>query len=241
MYATYGSYTHADNELRVQTQRRYNYSTQGPWKSYTETLRLRGQLQGDSTGAVDVLMKALQDGYKIQGKTFSFLMPGLSTSIYLDNSKAIGGVRVVDGPNFEDDLKAEFTTYRNYNLTIEADFINTDLQFLAWEESIDFEGGGPRDLFLQTLKGLPQKQRVADNVTYKAVQRGSAVGYRAYPNPATPLWPLDEHRDQRRSAKKPPKRAGPVGDPYYTEYGIEWEYKFESVTPLAGVPTLQPE
>jgi hypothetical protein len=239
----YGSYAHSDSEIRVTTQRRLNYAAGGQVKSYTQTLRIAGQLQANTPALVDTAMLALATAYAIQGQSFSLTMPagGSSTAIILGSTTAIGGVRVVEGPNFEDDQKAEWSTYRNYNITLEAEYPATALLYLAWEESIDFEGGGPRDLFLQPLQGDPEKQRVAEKTTYRAVQRGSAVGFFAYPNYPPPLFPADEHQERRKRSKKPPKRAGPNGTPYYTEFGIEWQYEFEAVQPMNANPTLQPE
>lgn len=84
--------------------------------------------------------------------------------------------------------------------------------------------------------GRPQRQRVIQYTTSQAVQQGAAIGYLSYPTAPGPIWPQFLKGAQRPPDRKSPKRSGPPGAPYYTEFEIAWHYEFEADITLDGVP-----
>ncbi len=241
MFLRYGSYSHAVSEAAIQISRRPRYNEGGQSNGYTETWRIDGFLQAANVSALTVAIAAMKLGYSVRFRDLALLNDdGTPTAHYLSNALCVGGVRVVDGPNFPESAGAEYTTYRHYNITVEGTLLQQDLIYLAFHESLSFEGGGPRDVFLTPLDGLPVKQRVASATTYRVSQDGSAIGQFGYPPIPAPIWPTAEHIDQRRITRDSPKRDGPVGAPYFTEFKVNWAYRFESPIPLLNTPTRFP-
>jgi hypothetical protein len=237
MYLAYGSYTHAANEANVVISRQPMYADGGIVRGYKETWRISGWLQADTTAELTTAINALKVGYSVQGQNVGlYLDDGTLTSHYITSQLTNGGVRVVDGPSFPVGDGTEYVSHRRYEIALEAELLLLTVPILAFHESLSFSGGGPRDVHLQPLTGLPVKQRVAQATPYRVSQTGSAIGQFSYPFPPPPIWPVAEMRDQRRIEQKSPKRAGPIGYPYFTEFQIDWSYQFEAAIPLVGLP-----
>jgi hypothetical protein len=129
---------------------------------------------------------------------------------------------------------AEYSTFRTYRITLEADFPDTAGNLLEYAEALDFEGtGGPRRVFLEVLEGLPQEQIGTERTTTRATQHGRAVGYGTYPVPPPPVWPAAELPHRRRISLRTPERVGNQ----FARYPVEWHYAFEAVVPLVGTPS----
>jgi hypothetical protein len=147
---------------------------------------------------------------------------------------------VIAPPSFPRGQGAEYSTFRNYTIALEAEWLAPQATLLAWQETIRFQGGGPRFAYLEPINGQPVKQLLKQATTFKATQSGEAVGYAAYPLPALPIWPDAEHTDRREIRYELPRRMGPPGNPTYTQFKVSWSYSFEDSGPLLGLPTAWP-
>ncbi len=240
MFLKYGSYTHSANEVSVAISRTPRYDEHDRILSMIERWEIDGRLAADTQAALTTAINALEAAYETQGQNVGlYLDDGTTlTSHAITSADTIGGVRVVEGPSYPDGRGAEYSTFRNYRIALEAE---TDIApgntLLFWEERIETTGGGGRFVMLQTLTGSPQKQIVAQATPYRAIQSGRAVGYGAYPLPASPLWPASEHVDQRQVGRRSPRRRGPTGQASYEEWEVVWSYSFEDVAPLIGFPS----
>lgn len=237
MIVKYGTYAHENNEVTVAISRRSQYSQRGILEYTRESWVMRGFIQAASQSALTTAIDSLRTAYATNGYDVGlYLDDGTTlTSHYMTSSNARGGVRVVD-LEFPEGEGAEYSTFRSYGITLEADFYNTSDNFLEWDEEISFEGtGGPLRVFIPTLDGLPQEQITAQYTTYRATQEGSALGLGGYPFYPPPIWPDAELQFLRRTSQKAPKRIGSD----YVGYGISWSYTFESVSPISGRPTLR--
>ncbi|HEY2250716.1 MAG TPA: hypothetical protein VGH74_06630 [Planctomycetaceae bacterium] len=236
MFLRYGAYTHANNEPAVQIGKQAVFSRRGYRRAVRETWRIVGVLHAADQPGLTSAIAALRSAYNVNGLDLGlYLDDGVTpTDHVLISTAALGGTRVT-ALEFPSGTGAEYSTYRSYSISVEADFPDTSNNLLDFSETLSFEGsGGPRMVFLDTLAGLPQQQIARQRTTYRARQEGRAVGLATYPAVAPPIWPAAELQDQRRLILRAPRRvAGNL-----TDFVAEWTYMFESVSPLAGGPTV---
>lgn len=165
---------------------------------------------------------------------------GSESATFLKNQGSINGVVVTSGPNFPDGMSG-YTAVQRFDFTAEAEYylpnnsgVNINTLLLSFTETLSFSGGGPRYIWKESIRGLPQKQLTCANTIYKVTQSGSSVGLRAYPLPPGPKWPANLLHSPDITKTTPKK----MGLSNYEGYGINWSYEFASGTPLLGVPTL---
>lgn len=236
MLLKYGTYTHAHHECAIVITRRAQFSPRGHRRFVRETWQIAGWLHGANPAELTGAIAALRTAYAATGVDAGlYLDDGQTpTDHVLLSAQTLGGVRV-RALDFPHGTGAEYSTFRSYQITLEADFPEASPTLWDFAEALTFQGtGGPRRLFLETLDGVPQLQLVAAQTTYRAVQRGRAVGSSGYPVLALPLWPGEEHLDRRQVTYVAPERHGPD----LVHYIITWQYSFESATPLLGLPTV---
>ena len=242
MFFKYGSYTHAADECSLVVTKTPRFNEGGQQISTLERWDVAGFIQAASQAALTTAINSLASAYATNGQDATLLLNDGVTPTHhqILNANTLGGIRVVQAPSFPQGKGAEYSTFRSYSLVLEAEIPVSGYASLLvfFEESITFKGGGSRFVYLQTLTGLPQKQTVADNTPFMAMQQGRAVGYGGYPTIPSPLWPTSEHRDQRDISHKSPRRHGPTGSPQYSEYESTWSYQFEDSAALSGTPNV---
>lgn len=240
-YLKYGSYQHALDEARVSTQR-HGIFVNGMSKGYLETWTIDGMLFAADPPSLTTAMNAMRNAYANQAQDLGFFQDDNSaTTLSLLSSTCLGGTRVVQPPFFPDLRGASYTTYIPYSIVIEGEVFDPACTILAWFDTITFIGGGPRTVFLETCNGPPQKQLVNQQTVWRATQIGNAVGFLTRPFPAFPFAPDAYRGDLSSTAPSgPAQRSGPPSQPVYSEFGISWNYVFESAEPLVGSPTASP-
>ncbi len=241
MYLKYGTYQHPPGEASVVISKQGLFSDAGLTRGVRERWDIQGRLQAADQAALTAAIEALTAAYSVQGQNVGFYFDDDQPSSHLiASSETNGGVRVVVPPSFPQGKGAEYSTFRNYSLALEAEWLDPDATLIGWNERLNFSGGGPQFAFLQPITGTPIKQLLRQATPYRATQSGEAVGYQSYPAPALPLWADAEHVHLREIHYEIPKRMGPSGSPTYTHYRVTWSYRFESATPLFGTPTAWP-
>ena len=259
MILKYGTYSHALNEAEVVIEREPGSGGGGNVALLKERWTISGELQAASQSAITTAINALQAAYSENGQDLILAFDDGSASAHqLLSSGPAGGVQV-KRMSFPIGRGSEYGTHRTYQIVCEADIplepeegagagsgsggANGDgagsepgqgSWVTQWTEILTFTGGGPRFTFLPVINGLPQRQMTNQSTTYKATQMGQGVGMFWWPNPPPRLWPVFEHEDQRQISRASPKLT-PTGE---VEYGISWQYVFESATPLTGNPHL---
>lgn len=236
MLLRYGSYTHDQNECALLIEKRAHFSPRGERELVRETWHITGIKHAASQSALTAALADLRLAYSVNGRDAGlYLDDGVTpTDHLLISNVTLGGVRVLS-LDFPQGDGAEYSTFRTYRITLEADFPDTSGNLLEYDEALHFEGtGGPRRVFLEVLEGLPQEQIGTTCTTYRATQQGRAVGYGTYPVPPPPLWPAAELPERRRIVLRTPERhAGS-----FARFPVEWNYSFESIAPLAGYPNI---
>ena len=234
LYLQYGSYAHAEGEASITISKRVVEGETGLRTAFIETWTIEGWIHGDDVSEVTAALLEMESAYSVNGYDLCLYQPnGTATAHILQTARARGGVRITS-LEYPDGQGAEYTTYRKYRIVAEAEFPTGQKGIKSFNETLTLSGGGPRFLFLQTLRGLPQKQLVAQSTPYRATQQGSAISDDGYPNIPSPLFPQHEHVDRRTLSRQSPKwRMGSLSN-----YGASWAYEFESSTPLVGSPNF---
>jgi len=235
----FGQYAHANNEVGIVMSRGSLRDQYGIIYGYHTTWTIRGILQADTQADITTAIAALEAAYSSEGKdAILYLDDGITATAHkLLDGPSFGGVKVKDGPNYPNGVGAEYSTFRTYEITLEASYgFNNAGGLTQFDEVIAMFGGGPRWILIQTLNGPPQRQQTADMTPFYAQQSGSATGVLTWPEPGSPLFPEHEHRDRRRIVL-----AGPVASPEAgRSWGVSWSYEFESITELFGQPRFKP-
>jgi hypothetical protein len=241
MYLKYGNYQHAANEASVVISKQAIYSEAGLQRGLRERWEIAGRLQAGDPGGVTAAIDALTAAYAVGAQDVGFYLDnGEPTSHRITSAQTNGGVRVVVPPSFPQGKGAEYSTFRNYTIALEAEWLDPQATLLSWHEVLAFKGGGAKFAHLEPINGQPVKQLLKQASVFRATQTGEAVGYQAYPVPALPIWPAAEHIDQREIRYELPRRMGPPGQATYTQYKVSWSYHFEDAGPLLGFPTAWP-
>jgi hypothetical protein len=243
MYAKYGDYQHANNEVYVQAMRRDGLFVNGMSRGYVQQMQIAGQLHAATPSLLTAAMDALATAYSVNGRDFAIYEDGGTlTHLALLSSNCLGGVRIIQRPSFAEVRGGQYTTYVDYTLGLEGEVPDTSCQLLAWEESFEFTGGGPEFVFLEPILGLAQKQMVKQATVYRAAQVGSAVGYFGYPFffIPSPRWPDNYLPRESSSGISSADRDGPAGQPTRKGFPVRWSFQFASVTPFFGVPGQWP-
>ena len=242
MIVKYGTFTHKLDEVALSINRSTTLNKANAIAFVTETWDLSGFLTADTQLLLNTEITNLETAYESGGKDLIlFFDDGSTKSAHeMISSESIGGLRILAGPGFPEGRGAEYTTFRRFTIQVAADFLPSGSfrsNFLDFQEQLSFTGGGPRFVMLQAINGLPQRQLVAQATPFRLIQSGSQIGQlrRFPPNP--PLFPQDEHIDQRQINQSGPRRNGTGANLVFTEFTTTWQYNFESIGPFKAFPT----
>lgn len=241
MYLKYGNYQHAANEASVVISKQRVFTEAGMVRGLRERWDIQGLLEAADQATLSTAIDQLAAAYAIQAQDVGFYFDsGQPSSHRITSALTNGGVRVIVPPSFPQGKGAEYSTFRNYTIALEAEWLDPQASLLSWHETIRFQGGGPQFVYLEPILGQPVKQLLRQATTFKATQSGEAVGYASYPLPALPIWPDAEHVHRREIRYDLPRRMGPPGSATYTQFKVTWTYSFEDAGPLVGYPTAWP-
>lgn len=232
MYFKYGNYTHETGEVTFSIEKNNEYSSGGILTAIVERWTIRGQIHADSVSALTAKLVALKNAYAVDNLSFGLYEDDGTATAHTINHSKMEYVRVVNPPSFPESGGAEYTTFRNYTIQIEARYTTAaiaGIAVLSFSENISVTGGGPRVIWIETLNGPPQMQTTCEQTMYTATQSGRAVGRAAYPAPPAPLWSLTQ--PPQIEYESPEQKTGEK-----TNYGVRWQYQFQSGSPLIGYP-----
>jgi hypothetical protein len=241
----WGSFVHADGSVAARIEVLPQRAEGNQYHAFILRWTLTGRIDANTQALLVAAIKLLEAAYSQDNQNLTlFQNDGITVAASIVTAATIGGTRVVSGPIYYEDGQrdAEFSTFRRFQIVIEALVSTGTVQLLAWAESVGFKGtGGPRFVMRQPLIQLPQKQPVAQATPIRALQRGRAIGWLDWPAPAPPQWPEHFKEDESEVLYNEPKRYGPPGAPMYVEFETTWSYVFEGAGPFVGRPTLWPQ
>lgn len=238
------THSHAQNECAITIRRSNIYGEGGRLTGCKETWDIQGEIFADSQAALTTTINALKTAYAGDiGDIGLYLDDGVTrTSHYISADDTTSGVLVLDGPSFPEGRGANYSTFRTYTITVEAEFeadgSGGNSGLMAWEETLDVQGtGGPEFVLVEVVNGRWPRQAVSTHSAVIARQSGMAVGRDRYPTVPPPIFGGHEHPSQRRVTRSRPRREG---SETIRDYEISWEYTFESGGALRGEPNNPP-
>lgn len=233
MYLKYGNFTHVKNDPFVVIDSAAKFNSRGIVELLTYTWNIRGILHGDTQAELLANVALLEAAYQFKDGYDLVLYEDDQSTVFhqLPSSTALGGTRVTQPPKYPSSEGNEAGNFRTYEIQVQADYVNSNNNILDWQDELRVEQGGPRRVFLPTLVGPAQAQITQQQMTHRATQTGRAVGMFDYPPAAPPSFP---------SALLYPvviTRAAPrrVGN-QFRDFVVSWQYQFESISPLNGLP-----
>lgn len=232
-----GSYAFDDNAVIIASHGEILKNRGGQIYARRVWHDVEGYLTGSSQSDITQAMSALQTALAKPFQDFVFKQSdGNESATLLKNAGSITGVNVSIGPDFTKSEGAEYVTRRHFTFRVEAEYplSGTNNFLLSFTEHLDFWGGGPRFVHKEAVVGPVQKQQVREQTIYHAVQSGMSEGYRKEPSVPPPIWPGALIEANPRIRRSSPDRRGKG----YERYGLTWEWRFESATPLTGLPHL---
>lgn len=239
MQLQYGTYTHAENECELSIARQAVIE-RGVTVRIRETWTINGFVNITGVETLDTLSGRITErinAYANDGGDLKLLNAGLVTAHQLLSADCIGGTRVVQRPSFPKGDGTEYATMRTFTAVVEGEYLAPAgaTALVEFQETLEFSGGGPRWVMIETRRGQPQRQDTSEATSYRVRQSGRAVGHAAWPTIPGPKFPQHEHREQRVTTAGSPEGMGGA----FINWPVAWSYVFESASPLVGIPNIQ--
>ena len=199
------------------------------------TMVLEGELKGTSQADIRQKLEYMSQFFQIDGNNSGLYHDDGSPSVHLlTNVGSLSGVRLLQAPSFNRSDPAEYTTYRSFTFTVQADYpiLFADTIF-DWSETVRYRGNcGPRKQQIELDTGAPDEQIVSQQTVQYIIQSGRAVGTIGYPDPPDPLYSeLLQDPDEGKGFDDPiPQGSG------FTLYPRRWQYIMASNIPRDGRP-----
>jgi hypothetical protein len=240
MILKYGTYSHAQDTVSLAVTREPVRNERDQRYAVRERWTIDGWLTGADAAALTTAIDALETAYATDGQNLIlYLNDGVTpTSHSLASASALGGVRIISGPEYPEGAGAEYAVIRNFRITAEALFEDSSPQALVdYSETIQVTGtGGARRVVIPVLVGSPIVQETATATPVFISQDGQATGLTAYPAANLPVTGLHEHVDRRQISRRNPKRQADGTDRFYE---ITWHYEFTEAAAATATPTAK--
>jgi hypothetical protein len=236
MILKYGTYTCAQDTLTLAVVRDPLRNEFGMRYGYRERWTITGELQGADSAALTTAIAAMQTAFASDGQDLClYLNDGMTKTVHeLVSATAIGGVRILAGPEFPDGDGAEYAVIRTYKITAEAEYEDEGAdELLGYQETITVTGtGGPRRVVLVPLVGTPIMQQTSTATPVEVTQDGYALGLTDYPAANACISPNDENKDRRMTSNVSPDKKADANvspdkkaDAKYRHYRTSWHYE----------------
>ena len=231
MILKYGTYSHATNEATIQIAKEPVYSARGYRLGTLERWNVQGVLHADDAAALTTALDALEDAYQTQGKDLVLQTDAsVDTQHKIATADTVGGVKVMHF-GYPTGDGAEYTTYRTYEIELEA--LRNDgetVLYLEYEESFQTIGtGGPRRILVELLTEPPVEQTINNYTIIRVIQQGRAVGLAGHPPIPSPIYPGAVGSHDNMVSVETPRMTNRSSQ---REYPISWAYQME----LASAP-----
>lgn len=233
----FGSYAFDENDCAVAISFTRTFNDAQQCYEIIHNWNVSGALHAADQNAVIAACATMEQALSLENQDLVLYgNDGSTVANALRNAGSTTGVRITNlsYPNGEG---AELTTYRSYQFTATATYFfnGTTDGYRAFSETIQTSGGGPLWAVVETVEGLPERQKIRNYTMYRATQSGQAIGKLSRPLPPNPLWPGALVR-AGNFGQQSPKWSGVM----FQDFGVSWNYEFESPFPLVGQPNQWP-
>ena len=202
---------------------------------------VKGKMLGSGTADLTTkeaqMKEALQRPW--QDITLTDDSTGAAAGISIFNNQTFSGIMITKGPTFADSGEpGEYVTFRTFEFSGEAQVIvegQADA-IISYAESVACQGnGGPVRRWRFPINAAPIRQRVTPGSIVRTIQSGRLVSHTRKPNPPEPFYGRNYLVNESEAVKySSPK---PVGGGW-VEYGVEWQYIYETPFLPSGLPQL---
>lgn len=204
---------------------------------------ITGRLIADTEAALTTAIAALEAQYTYNLQDVAIVSNDGSTytAHRISASNTFGGI-VCKGVNYPIGTGAEYTTYRSYEIVLEARvgglvLVGGQQALYSYQESLSFRGtGGARYSILETRNGPPQVQIVSEFTPVYATQVGSAIGYSGQIPAPPPIWGDYEDQPARVITYVSPQATGSGSSLSQLKYETSWNYSFMAPGAFNGQP-----
>lgn len=242
MQVKYGTYAWPAGGVKVTSTRSIEKNAADVPYQFVDAIECDGYIEAAGQNLLTAAENAMKEALKLNFQDLLFVCDdGSNSATCLTNATSITGVRITDGPHFQDVNGPEYVSQRHFKFKAEADYRYAGVgptTIIEWSETLAFSGGGPLYVCKPAIEGPAQRQLVYPFTPQRVKQTGYAIGFGgtgavAFPEPAPPIWPfaLVSNPDAKKTH---PKRRGNV----YTDWRLDWEYSYEWTDVLVGTPTL---
>jgi len=238
----YGDHSHELSDAAVSISRVGEFNDAGVAYANRVVWRIQGRLEGDTQAAITTNINALEDAYNKQNQDISLQFDdGTNTAHAITIKDTLDGIRVSAAPSYPIGEGAEYATFRNYTIVVEALVKTSQLNsaLVTWTETVSTSGGNPRDVVIETLNTLPIIQRTANATAFIVTQQGRAVGLDGWPE--FPTFVLANAAILRNGRSRRSPRDVLVGSRRYRSFWeVTWNYVFADVRIQAALPHRRP-
>jgi hypothetical protein len=243
MQLRYGSFLFPVNQVRIETDQQHLLSDAKIVYAYRIQFKVSGYLLLSDTTLTGAAAQSnlsqqsanLDRALKIPFQDLILLQDDNSpSSTSYVNSQSYSGVIITSGPSFGNPGGNDYATQRAFSFSGFVEYAASPVNTVtSFRESLTLSGGLHVRIAKRAINGPPQMQRPYNQTEYLAVQAGQAEAFRAYPTIPAPLFPA-------ALAEAPVIRyTSPVRSATnFEKWGVTWEYRFISDTPLIGLPNL---
>lgn len=238
----YGNFEHARKDVDVRVDASVEQSPRGDTIGTRYRIALSGSIFGDNQSQLVTNIQALQAAYSVNGQDILFMFDdGTPTpDLSIRSQDCIGGVRVMKPPVLTPKSAAQYSTYWDYSIELEAVVrAQSSNSEVVWdfEERIEFTGtGGPQTFYVELKNAPAQAQRSRRYSMCQCTQSGTITGLNGYLRNRVPppRFPSLLVPTSARISKQSPRKIN--GE--FTEFTIAYSYSFESNTPFADIDPL---
>lgn len=238
----YGSFSFLANECNLVRVERNNIFSQRNRRliginRHTLEIVVKKDTAAELTTRINEIYTAFNTNYQDYG-LYTDDAGTILSSHYLTNSDSLSGVRVVNGPKFQDSDGAEYANKRTIIITLEATYDNSDSDLVSWRESLRFVGNCAQDYVVMSGYPAPVVFPMGNTTHQVIIQTGEAVGFAAPVAPPGPIFTVGVYRpplDQEEGYDSGVNQ----GNGYYRFYPSHWRYVMIALTPQIGYPTTR--
>ena len=208
MILTWGSYSHASNEVGIRITKRSIFDTFHRRMGEVEDWHIIGAIHANSQSALTGALYGLEAAYDTSNQNLILsLSSGGATKHQMMTLDYFGGTNCtgfgyIDGPW---KMRCEYANRRTFWASIRGEKRVGTGQY-AWKESVTIKGtGGQKWRYMPRLIGVPLAQTLQTDTPFYYVQEGMAIGRETYIAPPGPLYPGIEHEEMREIRYFTPK------------------------------------
>lgn len=226
MNISYNGYLHDPAECEIEQITSIARNPDGGVDYKTVTTTITGKIY-TVLGDIDAKIRAMMLAYSVDGGNFICALPnGQDTVHSIYDSQTMDGVRVVQPPSFPVGGGAEYSSFRTYQIVLEARFqVANSPEVISFTETVTYRGGGPRVILIETINGPPVRQVTNQMSVATCIQSGQIVTSTRYssiiPPPIYPQFIIPTETEISRTSPTVIRksRGGYFRQAFVTTYG----------------------